>query len=757
MTTWFVSVGKQIHLAGNHLPDRLQASCVPQAANASVKVSQVPIRNTRPGIVLYQKISRNAMDSMPVPRAGRLWNSKADFFRPFRTAATLVQSERNTANEDANSVYFDPAHCSTEMIRQERGPDLRDLNAALAALVDVFPTIQPDVFREMLTNVSVESRLEIVTEHLLQREAKWVRGRFRTPGFGAISRSSGRLSTANTTEPHSVAEHVLSSDDHFRSEAYCKAVKQVFYQEFRSLSHSTIKGVLAEQNFSYKLARPILHQLATRGWRFSIPYFWSRPATAPTPTIGQPPCVVWLEDARVKGKQTLHLKRTGSVELDLELYEMFVAAPMAKYRQEIIAANFVAASQINEAEATEVGALFDCECCYGSYTFEEIASCTEEGHLLCHECVRRTVNEALYGQGWSRTADLHRATVRCFASASQDCGGHLKPDAVRRALNDDVSRTHEQDELWTIFQNRLSADMLVQSHLTLQRCSSCDYAEVDETPVFKLRHPLAIWHYIGTRTTAAFQLAFLCGLVATSVFANILFGLLTGIYILLSLFPGLSRVLHSVLTRIYRRRRSNRFSCKNPTCLKVTCMRCNAIFRDPHTCFESEKTSLRTAIETSATAAIKRTCPRCLLSFIKDSGCNKLVCNCGYTMCYICRQEITVQEGYGHFCQHFRPAGGRCTECFRCDLYGDEDEEESIRAAVEEAEKAWRARDSGGVEGNSTTTAPSADEEATRRMMEDVVGGKKSVKWLMKQWMDAVVEACFTWDITPAASSNGIE
>jgi hypothetical protein len=90
-------------------------------------------------------------------------------------------------------------------------------------------------------------------------------------------------------------------------------------------------------------------------------------------------------------------------------------------------------------------------------------------------------------------------------------------------------------------------------------------------------------------------------------------------------------------------------------------------------------------------------------------------------------------------------------------VYGDEDEEESIRAAVEEAEKAWRARDSGGVEGNSTTTAPSADEEATRRMMEDVVGGKKSVKWLMKQWMDAVVEACFTWDITPAASSNGIE
>jgi hypothetical protein len=646
------------------------------------------------------------------------------------------------------------------MIQQEREPDLRDLNAALAALIDIFPAIQPDVFREMLTNVSAESRLEVVTEHLLQREAKWVRGRFRTPSLGAISRSSDRSSkgnTASTTEPNSVVEKMLSSDDHFRSEAYRKAVKQVFYQEFRSLSHSTIKGVLAEQNFSYKLARPILHQLATRGWRFSIPYFWSRPATAPTPTLGQPPCVVWLEDTRVEGKQIPHLKRTGSVELDLELYEMFVAAPIAKYRQEVIAANFMAASQINEAEATEVGALFDCECCYGSYAFEEIASCTEESHLLCHECVRRTVNEALYGQGWSRTADLHRATVRCFASTSQDCGGYLSPDAVRRALNDDGSGTHEQDELWTIFQNRLYADVLVRSHLTLQRCPCCDYAEVDETPVFKLRHPLEIWHYIGTRTTTAFQLTFLCGLVATSVFANALFGLLASIYLLFSLLPGSSRVLHGVLTRIYRRRRSNRFRCKNPTCLKITCMRCNAIFRDPHTCFESEKTSLRTAIETSATAAIKRTCPRCLLSFIKDSGCNKLVCNCGYTMCYICRQEITAQEGYGHFCQHFRPAGGRCTECFRCDLYGDEDEEKSIRAAVEEAEKAWRAKDSGGIERNSPTSAPTADEEATRRMLEDVAGGKKSVKWLVEQWIDTLVEACFTWDITPAASSDSVE
>jgi hypothetical protein len=180
-------------------------------------------------------------------------------------------------------------------------------------------------------------------------------------------------------------------------------------------------------------------------------------------------------------------------------------------------------------------------------------------------------------------------------------------------------------------------------------------------------------------------------------------------------------------------------------------MRCSALWRDPHTCFESEKTSLRTAIEASATAAIKRTCPRCLLSFVKDSGCNKMVCNCGYAMCYICRQEITAREGYAHFCQHFRPAGGRCTECHKCDLYGDEDEEKSIRMAVEEAEKAWREKDSGegkdGVDGPAAAVA--LDDEATKRMLEDVVGGSKGIGAVMERWLDAIVEACFTWEVSP--------
>jgi hypothetical protein len=46
-------------------------------------------------------------------------------------------------------------------------------------------------------------------------------------------------------------------------------------------------------------------------------------------------------------------------------------------------------------------------------------------------------------------------------------------------------------------------------------------------------------------------------------------------------------------------------------------------------------------------------------------------------MCYVCRQDVE-QQGYQHFCQHFRPLGGACKTCNRCGLYDKEDEEQGI-------------------------------------------------------------------------------
>ena len=98
-------------------------------------------------------------------------------------------------------------------------------------------------------------------------------------------------------------------------------------------------------------------------------------------------------------------------------------------------------------------------------------------------------------------------------------------------------------------------------------------------------------------------------------------------------------------------------------------MSCSKAWTDIHICHESSLLALRTQVELAMSLAIKRTCPRCNISFVKSSGCNKLTCVCGYQMCYVCRKDIGNGEGYRHFCEHFRPNGGRgCTECSKCDL-----------------------------------------------------------------------------------------
>jgi hypothetical protein len=58
-------------------------------------------------------------------------------------------------------------------------------------------------------------------------------------------------------------------------------------------------------------------------------------------------------------------------------------------------------------------------------------------------------------------------------------------------------------------------------------------------------------------------------------------------------------------------------------------------------------------------------------------------------MCYVCRQGL-AEEGYHHFCQHFRERPGEnCAECNKCDLYRVEDEERVVKRAMESAEAQW--------------------------------------------------------------------
>ena len=653
------------------------------------------------------------MDNVPLPKVGRLWRSKADFFRPFRNATTDV-------GENISPLFDPELHA-----RPPDTPDLRDLNQSLAVLVEVFPDVDAEVFREMLAHLSDQSRVEVVTEHMLREKDEQVRTRWkklRRP-------STAKLVKTRTTSAPRVLQYNtdlgLPVEETFRSSEYKQAVKLVCYNEFKNLSHSAIRAVMAEQNHSYTLARPILQQLSSSSWRFSFNNLWSRRTLSSSQL--EHPNVLWQASGSSNQSAVPSLKRTGSAELDHELHFLLIEPVLSKLRRDLLAADHKYASQINETEAESAAALFDCECCFGSVPFENLATCNDGAHQLCFDCVRRTVSEALYGQGWLKTADLERSTVRCFAPSAAACHGSLPGHLVRRAR----AAGTESVEMWEKLQDRVAADVLTKSEVPLLRCPFCSYAEVAEVPELTIRNANDIWLHFASRAPVTVLCTILLLLLGIFVCLPVLVLIASILRLLFHFFPPFTRVLQASWTRTYKGRRGLKFYCRAASCARTSCTRCLAAWRDPHACFENERTSLRTALEASATSAVKRTCPRCLLSFVKASGCNKLVCNCGYTMCYICRNEITAKEGYGHFCQHFRPHGGTCDSCDRCELYGDEDEAAVIRKAVEGAERTWKETEGGKVVG---------DQRATSAMVEALVGGLRGGRW-WERTLDWVMDA----------------
>jgi hypothetical protein len=196
------------------------------------------------------------------------------------------------------------------------------------------------------------------------------------------------------------------------------------------------------------------------------------------------------------------------------------------------------------------------------------------------------------------------------------------------------------------------------------------------------------------------------------------------------------------ILRLRRKRLGLKFTCQNDVCGRASCMSCSKGWTDIHICHESSLLALRTAVELAMSAAIKRTCPRCNTSFVKSSGCNKLTCVCGYQMCYVCRKDIGQGEGYRHFCEHFRPSGGRgCTECDKCDLYRCEDEEVVVRRAREQAEKEWVEREAGKLGANGVKRVLEDRQMGVARKDGGWLAWWKGKTWDLEAALDWVVES----------------
>lgn len=567
-------------------------------------------------------------------------------------------------------------------------PNLRDLNTSLQALTGIFPDVQPEVFREMLLSFSEESRLQVVTEALLKSGNKYIRGRYRMPAEQEEQRETAqKYKYRKEDKAQDTRGKPLATEETFRSSKYKHAATEALNQEFKGLSSSTVKAVLAEFNWSYTQARPTLLGLSSRSWRSSITNFLMR---RKAPTAADHPLVLWAAaDPRTNRPRLPLLIKTSSDELNRELYESLIEPEMEKSRREQIQGDFELAMQWNEEEAEQEGEMYDCECCFIPNTLQQMSTCDVDGHYICFRCIRHAINAALYDQGWARNININLCTLKCIApmtSGTDDCQGCIPLTFVKRALCEE----QDGEDHFNKLNERFANESLNKSELPLIRCPFCSYAELDvlalpganlfENIRFK-PGPMLI---ASIASISVFEL--LCYKLVQLIFFFFLFAYTAAAFLFhLPLVPP----FREALRKMQLKRRGLRFQCLSPSCSRASCLACNLPWHDPHTCFSSQLTSLRLTLERATTDAVKRTCPQCNLGFVKSEGCNKLVCICGYSMCYICRQGLK-DEGYTHFCGHFRDRPGQpCSECTKCDLYRVEDEERTLKRARERAESEW--------------------------------------------------------------------
>ncbi|KAJ2998945.1 hypothetical protein NUW58_g159 [Xylaria curta] len=547
--------------------------------------------------------------------------------------------------------------------------DVVDLNNDLVNLSAIFPDIQVEVFREMLSNFSDESKLFVITDMLLKNPATYVKGRRRI------------------TDQIQEQEPSVSKAEAFRTPAYKTAVRALALREFKGLSRSSIDAVLSESNHSYLDARPTLVDLSSKSWKFAISSIIFRRKPVTSSETEAHPLVAWRVDG---GALAPAVKATGNGELDRELFEELILPLKSREKDTRQKSDRAFALSLQTAEAEACEATYECACCYSDSVFEEITSCNAEGHMVCFRCVQQSITEAVFGQGWQRSIHKDTGTLRCPAVSSTDCQGCISAEQIQRAMHE----TENGAEILEKLDQRLAEHGLLSSGLPLVRCPFCSYAEVDDLYMPDDVRPLRL-RLSMVPNVVLFLVAVLLSPAA------LLLAILSLVWLALSLNGSFRQFVSEQFTaavgRYQRRRRGLKFVCQNSACGRASCMSCSKAWVDVHVCHESALIALRNQVEQAMSMAIKRVCPRCNTCFVKMEGCNKLTCPCGYKMCYVCRKDIgTSNEGYQHFCQHFRPEGdGRdCMECDKCNLWETENTDAILRKAKADAERRWRETES---------------------------------------------------------------
>lgn len=473
-------------------------------------------------------------------------------------------------------------------------------------------------------------------------EPAHVRKLIRTNAGNTVATVSETL--ASSEYPKRMQYQPLSEGELFQSPGYIASVKAQLLNEFPYHYKSSILAIMAECNNDYAQARLIL--------------------------ADTPPGTIWTSIFSFMRRRMVALE-----EPDERLYRQL--QEISQQKQMPIDKQL--ALQLNHNEYELLSQLIECQCCFGDYTFEELAQCSL-GHLFCKSCVERALSEGIYGQG-----NLRGKPFKCMSSMDQ-CPGEFLDETIENSVPPPLYRN---------YQCTIDQKILTEAGLASAQCPFCQ--QVDIIPVTETRLIDKIKEYPLKKGIFAFCIM---ASLATVRWLIIYYGILTWTLVrrVWELNPRLKPKWVSKYSAKFDSllQPSNphpaRLDCRNPECQTPSCAECQQPWKPLHDCYEQEKDSLRLCIESAMSQALIRTCPNCQIRFSKADGCNKMVCtNCAYSMCYICRQDIG-QQGYKHFCQHFRLIPGKCDQCQKCDLYIVETDDKAAKKAAERAKIEWERR-----------------------------------------------------------------
>ncbi|DAA77783.1 TPA_exp: Uncharacterized protein A8136_5486 [Trichophyton benhamiae CBS 112371] len=447
-----------LSLLSNKTPRNNKRTPAPLSSSASSSTASSSSRSIKvvsPATAITVKLSPTASSTL----AEAL---RSDPFSPGSQSNTNTTTATTTTTTPAADILT-----GSHDTEDENHRELRERNDALNVLARIFPDIHPEVFRELLTRFDGKSRLEVSVEQLLRYRSEWVKGRWN------VSSTSGGTGILSTTEGSPDARNKpVPREELFRSDQYKDAVRAALAAEFRSLSRSTIDAVLAEGNFSYIRARPTLLDLSRKSWRVTLGNMFSFKKKKAPHKNDPPPYLVWQRSSTDEPEPVL--KSTGCEELDEEIHSTYLLPLVNQRRETQVEEDFRKAEDLNEVEAKVVDALYECDCCLSDVTFEQISTCSEACHVICFNCIQRTLQEALFGQGWDKSISSEKSTLWCIAPfANGTCQGTLDAELVKRAILKERSGM----ETYRKFEARLASDSLAKSNLKLIHCPFCSYAE----------------------------------------------------------------------------------------------------------------------------------------------------------------------------------------------------------------------------------------------------------------------------------------